>query len=413
MTKCSDLRRAIQKQWIAEGLCNNTGAVVPTFIEEIGAASAENVRSAALKRWMNAHPEHNTRWLTGLIPELASRAPFTARRELTLDSNNRIDLVLHDKDGRPAVFIENKWLSPMEHPQIDTYRKIIDREYPGSHLIAIGPIAHARPQHDPEVKFVATTWQDLAAFVSASMQGSGSGETPTIEGDLSKTLQRIRTMSDAISEAVERGSKLSEFFDLFGWLSADGQARDTTLAYDELVRRLVITRLADKLERKLNSGDGTSRPVWRRSLATSGARRDFQADVCPTTEGDGLVAIPGAPDNAIALFVRFHSYKEFSGISLQVGTALLPYLEGQKRKEWESRDHARQSSVRHRLREVRTDLAKRLRADGYRKVGSADTAEWYKGFGKASFGADSSVADLLEYAASLARPINGTLRSFA
>lgn len=413
MSNNSGLCGTVKKQWMAEGLCDSSGAVIPTFIEEIGAASAENVRSAALKRWMNAHPEYNTRWLTGLIPELASRAPFTAGRELTLDSGNRIDLVLHDKDGKPAVFIENKWLSHMGQSQIASYREIIDRDYPGTHLFAIGPIAHTRPQHDPEIKFVATTWQGLADFVSASTRRSGSGAAATIEEDLSKTLQRIKMMSDAISDAVDRGAKLSEFFELFGRLSAEKkQDCGTAHAYGELVRRLVVTGLADKLKHRLNSGNGISQSPWRRSLATAGANGSFDADICPEYKNDGLIGIPGAPDNTVALNIRFSSSEKFENIGVAVGTALLPYLEGKKRKDWVSTNPRRIEIAGRHLHDVRSELTSLLGVPEPKRPKNPDTVQWFKGIGRKKFGPDSNVSELIEYATGLVDPIYNTLKKF-
>jgi len=357
----------LQKLWVDEGLAvmaDGGVRIAPTFIEEVGTASAENVRSAALKRAFNLNPDACSAWLTSLGISVPATGPLRVGRELDLDGEGRVDLSIADARGQHVAFVEVKWLSPPRTAQLVSYKKSMG-PVP---LVLLSPVAFARPYAEATAGAdAAATWSGLLPHLEAA-----DGE---LMRDLRLTVRRLESMEAWVSRAVQEGRPVSDLQEVHAWLAADSQR----LGLDVHFRRFVVTSLADRVVAELSALEPAA--GWRRAVTVDGPRRDSQSDVTPEAWGDGVAAIPGT-DRKACIFLRFHVDPGFERLKVVIGTSLLPYLEGREKSAWQQ-GHPDQIKACF-------DQLDTLRAGVSRELGlprrEAPGRQWYKGFGGRAFG---------------------------
>src|SRR5262245_44219916 len=106
----------LRERWESRRLMCN-GRYLPTFIEDVGTAAAENVRSAALRRWIDRHQSKARTWLNSVRSGCVEQEPLAATREVYLDSESRIDLKIVQKE-RDVAYVETKWASQPSYEQL-------------------------------------------------------------------------------------------------------------------------------------------------------------------------------------------------------------------------------------------------------------------------------------------------------
>jgi len=281
----------LARVWVDCGLAQIVSDGVrirPAFIEEVGTASAENLRSAALKRAFNLNPEACGAWLASLGVPIPATVALHVGRELDLDREGRVDLSIADEHGQYVAFVEVKWLSPPRMEQLRGYRRKMG-QVP---LMLLSPVAFPRPYAEADAGPVAAaTWAGLLPHLKET-----DGE---FLKDLRLTVRRLDSLEHWVRRAVEEDRPLSDLQELHAWLAADPQR----LRLDVFFRRFVVTSLADRLVTELSRQDPTA--GWRRAATEDVPRRDSQSDLTPEAWGDGVAEVPGS-DRKTCVFLRFH-----------------------------------------------------------------------------------------------------------
>lgn len=356
-----------------------------TFIEEVGAASAENVRSAALRRWMKRHPEAAVVWLQSVTDVKLDSSKLHVEREHVARSDCRIDLRVWD--GEHTVFIEVKWASPPSDEQMQRYRTAVAES---DALVLLSPISHVvgpKGESNPNVHF--TDWEQLAGFVQSTDIAKDS-----VEYDLCKTLLRWEQLVSATRAVVnKRKSAIHEFSEVIRWIEEERRAEDAELAgYLDLFRQLILTELAEAVASEL--------PGWRRCLTNKGDHGDFQADLC--LHAGGWQPYVPDPTYGVSTVLRLHGYADFSRIDVQIGTALVPYLRRAQKREWRAFGPEDATAVLQHLALVRANLWTTLRGADLKPIGSPNTEESWKCAYSESFFGDEPLQTLIARATSLA-----------
>jgi hypothetical protein len=374
------LVEALQNRWESQHLLV-AGRWSPTFIEDVGSAAAENVRSAAVRRWFQRHPTEALAWIGDTLNSAVASPRLRIQREVTLSRDSRIDLCIWDGD-RHLAFIEMKWGSAPNDQQIMRYRSDIDAQAPGTPLIMVNPVRHVAGQDRPlPPNTYLTDWSQLLEHMK------GAGEKGSIEEDLRVTIARWHDLRQAVRAAVrELRTTIDELRDLVAWLDADTTTVGAeTSEYPRLSRRLIIAEIADAfVERPMSHR-------WRRCLGADGAHGDVQADVSPRDLGDLWFPCADCPDYGVALVLRFHAYPDFRSLDVMAGSMVMPYKEG-KAKDLPNSSQ-RTALFQHATR-MRIRLAEVVRNAGLASGGRPDTSEWWKRTHCSSFGDGRTVQDV-------------------
>lgn len=365
---------------------------MPTFIEDVGSAAAENVRSAALRRWIHADPANAHRWLRDVGGISGEASELHVKREVVLNAESRIDLQISTRNG-PIAFVEVKWASPPDDEQLGGYRKEIDSKGLTAPLILLSPVRHVVGQGITlPVGIHLSDWAQLFKYISLS-KNNGS-----IEDDLHLTIARWVELRAVVRESVRtEHTTVGDIRELIVWIDDSGSLGADLKDYRILLRQLILAEIADAF---VDSRMGTG---WRRCLTNRGASGDFQADVAPASKGDGWFPCPGESGFGVALMLRFHADSDFQTISVNIGSAVLPYLEGNEKRKWCSEDTEREKVVFEHAAKVRRRAFNAVSRAGFQSSRRADTREWYKRIYGISFSDDASISELVEHATKLSR----------
>ena len=320
---------SVARSWVDHGLMHGDGILAPTFIEEVGTASAENTRTAALDRWMRQNPDRAANWLSEVFHRPAGGGFKRCRREVPLSGGgDRPDLLVEFDHGSHAI-IEAKWGSIPDDNQLLRYREAL--------------LAAGEPVLQPSVALLAPhRWplplaaaEDLVSVSWSSVLSHMAAEDhATIEGDLRRTISRQGAIEVAVDEALRDGGEpLKQLTQLLTWLEDLQliQPTETTkrlsASFCALARTTVTLGIADTISSR------QARPVLE--AATGAIGGDVTADIglVKSTLGNDrpLASAPGAVLRP-ALRVRCdHKHR----LTLEVGSHLMPYIQGKKaRASW-------------------------------------------------------------------------------
>jgi hypothetical protein len=404
------LLQKLQKTWLEHGLAieaKGLVAVSPTFLEEVGSAAAENIRTAALMRWFNANPERGYKWLESICQsKLSINIPYRVTREHYLDEKNRVDLVVWDSENVPVAFIEAKWSSEVKHAeQLEVYRALIEKNHKNALLVAISPVLHRRPVSGKAFAVITTTWQSLENY----LQSKVTTNADSIGSDLWKTCLRLKTLEGILVTAINENRTLEEFMELHAWIDQTEYSKNKSLGYGEFYRKILMTLLADAMAERLNQIT-----AWRRSITINGPRKDTQSDICPEILRDGLISIDGVTANSISLVLRFHVYPKFDSIKIGVGTQIIPYKFKKDKDEYAKAHPQDMQKTADAVLSVRTSLIAELEKAGVSNTKSAKTKKtaWFKEYAPRKFTKLNRVNEMLGYGQHLSPVIIATLQQY-
>jgi len=311
----------VRNEWKEYNLIGND-KIVPTFIEEVGSASAENTRTAALKRWACNNRVYFAEWVLE-VTGVKLPAEWSIQREHTLfNSKNkpkRIDLVIRhgDKNDDIDLFIESKWKSLPGLDQIRDYAECMTKADINAPLLLLTPVPLLIgnvAELPSQVKQV--DWTSLSEFIPPNVIGTN------LEKDLGRTLFRWAHLKNSVRDFIQGNSnfKMVELSELMEWIKSvhDKEAME----YSRLTPLLILNEVCDRilLENELQN--------WMKSGIGVGAHgNDCSVDLCLKETGSCFVPIVENPQKGIAVSVRVRiGFKDFS-IEVQIGSALVPYQE--------------------------------------------------------------------------------------
>ena len=400
------LLQKLQETWLGHSLATEAKGVItisPTFLEEVGSAAAENIRTAALMRWFNANPERGYKWLESICQsKLSINVPYRVTREYYLDEKNRVDLVVWDSENMPVAFIEAKWSSEVKHTeQLEVYCALIEKNHENALLVVISPVLHRRPISGKAFPLITTTWQSLENY----LQSKVNADADSIGSDLWRTCLRLKTLEDVLINAIKENRTLEEFMELHAWIDKTEYSKNKSLGYGEFYRKILMTLLADAMAERLNPST-----AWRRSITINGPRKDTQSDICPEMLRDGLISIDGVTENSISLVARFHVYPKFDSIKIGIGTQITPYKFKKDKDEYSNAHPQEMQKTAEAVLSVRTSLIAELEKAGVSNTKSAKTKKtaWFKEYAPRKFTKLNRVDEMLEYGQRLAPVIIAT-----
>ena len=314
----------LKSMWDGNGLLHN-GEPKPTFIEEVGLACAENVRSAAICRWMNQHQKKAVEWLENLgchdVPKgvrFLREIPFDVTENSGRNKRSRIDIgVYNSLNEHPVAFIEMKWLAELSGGQLDRYRRGIDEKYPGHHvpLFALCPVKQVQDVLDIPRRYVHL--RDYDSLLQ-SLKGRSEGLL-SFEEDIAQTLARWRLLSGFVHHKIlaSESTTVEEIGELDSWLLGHG---NPIACYSELLRRIIVADLADMVGEFAGYG-------LRRTYTAKGPRGDMQADVAGEKDFS-FFHNPKAveKDHGMLVCIRIRMPKdEFKELQVSLGSSYVPY----------------------------------------------------------------------------------------
>ena len=399
----------LKSKWSEKGLIDKSGNIAPTFIEEVGSAAAENVRSAALKRWFNNNPEKGVSWLKNVISkDLSGDAPYSMIREYKLDKNSRVDLVVQDKKGINVAFIEVKWISVVKHDdQLAVYRNLIDKDHAAVPLIILSPIEHARPVGGKKFDLISAKWSDLTDYLKRIDSKENS-----LELDLWRSVFRLKSIEDLLRKSIDENRAVGDFFELDDWLNEKNKSNNKSEGLSELFRHIFFTLLSEKACSNFQKLDSSA--CWRRSATSNGEQSsDIQSDVSPENFNDGLIIVKKDLDKKIAVFLRFHSRAEFDAIDVSIGTSFIPYISGGEKAEWKNKYGENWELIKRQMHEVRYKLAQNASDRGLRGMRNCkiNGENWFQKLVDINFNKkDVKVSEVLDYAARLRDFVTDTVK---
>lgn len=363
----------VSDAWEAKGLLRE-GRIVPTFIEEVGTASAENTRSAAFMRWASRNPDEFFVWLSETT-ETARISEGAIEREFKLPGVKRkVDLVV-TASGVPKAFFEFKWDSQVDFKQIRGYREIINKEFSESvPLLVVSPFKLRETVSDilPSKVTFLVSWSELFETLLRGSNLDGND----IENDFTRSVYRWWSLQNLVRVKLTYPVvHLDEFSNLMLWMrkvALEVKLRD----YIGLTGKLIANEIAEAMLAAPEL-DG-----WRKCGLGKGANgSDASCDIC--SKNINLCQFQIRPDERIAVVVRVRVDLTRGRISLQIGSEMEPYLGRKQKKEVKQADtmkwkrlHKYSSEVRNKLIEeiVRNDLSKG-------KVGNPNTEDsWSRNF---------------------------------
>lgn len=402
----------LKGRWSETGLVDELGNIAPTFIEEVGSASAENVRSAALKRWFNKNPERGAEWLKKILSrDLFGIGPYSMIREYKLDEKSRVDLVVLDKNKLKVVFIEAKWMSSVNHDaQLANYRNNIDLDYAAVPLVILSSIEHARPVSGKKFNLASAKWSDLADYLN-----NADNKEDSLEFDLWRTVLRLKILEDLLKKAIDENRSIGDFFELNNWLNEKNTFSSKSEDLSGLFRHIFFTLLSEKLCANLKKLDFSA--SWRRSETSSGGKSsDIQSDVSPEKYNDGIIITKYDLDVKLALFLRFHAGNEFDSIDVSIGSSFKPYKDGAKKAEWKKANASNWELLKTEMRKVRNEVTQKASEHGLRGMRNCkiDGENWFQKLVDKNFERrDVKINELLNYAAGLRFYIIAVIEKFS
>jgi hypothetical protein len=318
MTSLTDL----EKSWKSKGMLDIENHFLPTFLEEVGTACAENVRSAALMRWARRNGPAACGWLKSMLGhDIEGIFP---RREVQLvdhkgRSCGRIDLELKPAEAMyKRILAEVKWCASPSRMQMDQYNEAID-VLSNSEILLLTPIEIKQVVLDKNCpvaewkrypdNIVFTTWTELQFHIEHTSNPE--------DGFLSLTVERWANLVSLVEALIQRVS-LPELIDLIAWMSAIQAPVD----YITLVKQLVLAKLADSLCEMFG-------PDWFRSYPSKGAHgADITVDVFNQRTSFfpcKLVELGKVGGILVSIRLRIHTGKKMPVIEIQLGSAWSPY----------------------------------------------------------------------------------------
>lgn len=373
------------------------GVPIPTFIEEVGLACAENVRSAAICRWMNNHQQEALEWLKSLeCMDVPERVAF--QREISFSSNDendmcrrsRIDIGIYNSETKsPVAFIELKWLAEASEDQLNKYRQCINESYPESliPILVFCPVLAVEGVVSAPVELVSLfDYSRLSCIIKHLPE-----QRLSIEDDLALTLERWELFTNCIRKNLKKeGTRISEFTDLDSWLMDCSPA---LTSYSDLFRRILVADLADTVSTRVANG-------LRRTLTAKGPRGDMQADIAGGKDFS-FFQNPKAHNQGHGMLVnvRIRIPKgRFNEIQVSLGSSFLPYSSESDPGESEF------------CKYIRGKIAQVLKSAGM-KVLSGNSMHRWKCSHTMKFSGDNCVGDVIAYAVRLTRILQNVSES--
>ena len=402
----------LKSKWSEKGLIDKSGDIAPTFIEEVGSAAAENVRSAALKRWFNNNPEEGVSWLKNVTSkDLSGVAPYSMIREYKLDKNSRVDLVVQDKKGINVAFIEVKWMSVVKHDdQLAVYRNHIDKDHAAVPLIILSPIEHARPVGGKKFDFISAKWSDLADYLNHADSKENS-----LELDLWRSVFRLKSIEELLRKSINDNRAVGDFFELDGWLNKINKSNNKSEGLSELFRHIFFALLSEKACSNFQKLDSSA--CWRRSATSNGGKSsDIQSDISPEKHNDGLIITKKVSDIKLALFLRFHAGKEFDSINVSIGTSFIPYLDGAEKTKWKTDNSVNWELIKSEMDKVRKKLERKTSEHGLPGTRNCkiDGENWFQKLVDKNFkDKNAKASEVLDYAARLRDFVTDTAKEYS
>ncbi len=317
---------SLKDSWRSEGLLDKEGKFTPTFIEDVGTASAENVRSAALMRWARRNGEDARKWLKSLLGyEVGELSPKREVQLLGIDhkSKGRIDLDLMPDQTPNRILAEVKWCTSPDHEQIEKYNEATEvkdhgkfilltpievmHEYHGSH----NPVLKWAPPFPTNVVF--TTWTALRDYLhNRSLE----------DGIFSQTIGRWSSLGGFVSKCA-KDNAIPDLLELVKWLT--DEETQAPKDYRTLVIQLVLARIAENICANLGRGE------WFRGYPYKGSKGDAGGDLTVdiyhkaqsfTAFEDNATGVSRGMLVCIRLRVPGVSHPE---LQVQIGTKVNPY----------------------------------------------------------------------------------------
>jgi len=381
MRVLEDLRRS----WSENGLLHD-GKPTPTFIEEIGLACAENVRSAAICRWMNNHKREAVVWLRSLdCIDIPDDLIFTREETFPTDPSSsgkgkrsRIDIGIYNSDnGHPVAFIEMKWLAEPNCEQLEEYRRCVDMKYPETKIpiLLISPVSAVYGVMGKPIEKSMLLDYNALSCIDAPPE-----ERNCIEHDLAQTLKRWKLLADEVKGKISCDEvKLSELFELDHWLL---ELDPAIASYSTLLRRLMVACLSECLRARV-----PSLPL-KRTLTGRGPRsNDMQADVAGTREFSFFRnPMVHEEDHGMLVNIRFRiPAGRLNQLQVSLGSAFVPYWGDSDEGEFEF------------CKDLRGFVSDRLKNSGL-SVRSGNCKHRWKCSHTSKFTGASSVGDVITHA---------------
>lgn len=312
---------ALSDIWEEKGLLLD-GRIVPTFIEEVGTASAENTRSAAFKRWASLNSSKFYKWLSDTTETPLIREGCIDREYKLQGVRERVDLVV-TSSGAPKAFVEFKWDSHLRFEQLRSYKEIISKEYSETiPLLVVSPfiLRETISEKLPSEGITLVDWSKLYETLLAESSLEGN----SVEHDFTRTIYRWWSFQKLVKEALADSSvSLGELKNLMLWIieiASEVKLRD----YIGLTGKLIANEIADALldEPELES--------WRKCGLGKGANgSDVSCDICSISDRFCFHQIQ--PGERIIVLIRVKVDLRRGNIGLEIGSAMEPYL-GRKQK---------------------------------------------------------------------------------
>ena len=297
-------------------------AIIPTFIEEVGSASAENTRTAALKRWACNNRVSFAEWVLE-VTDVKLPAEWAIQREYTLfnldNKPKRIDLaIMHgDKNDDIDLFIESKWKSLPGLDQIRDYAECMTKADINAPLLLLTPVPLLIgnvAELPSQVKQV--DWTSLSEFIPPKATGTN------LEQDLGRTLFRWTHLKNSVSDFIQGNSnfKMEELSEFMKWIKRVHDKE--SIEYSRLTPLLILNEVCDQilLENELQN--------WMKTDIGVGVHgNDCSVDIRLKETGSCFIPIVENPLKGIAVSVRVRiGFKNYS-IEVQIGSELVPYQE--------------------------------------------------------------------------------------
>lgn len=364
-----------------------------TFIEEIGRAAAENVRSAAIARYFNSNNYKAREFLKHYGISLPDIRLFVDREvhfsmnvhdEKNKKRSFRLDLGFFDSADvkKPLAFFEMKWLADLRIEQIDAYRNAINEEHPNLDvpIIALCPVKPVFGILDDRVDNVVL--DDFTALASNITPDTESKNN--IEIDMAYTLQRWIQFQQIVKQAVRNTyTQVSEFTKLHDWLEGKSSSFNnySKAGYGNLLKRIIVAELADmtsKVENMLH---------FKRCHTSEGNHGDLQADVADVNKSSFFPHKAQISGHGILTNIRYRippgSLEE---IQVSLGTSIEPYKGSQLDRQKEN-EHCRI---------IRNQICEVLKEQNLETLSSNCKYRW-KCLHTNIFKGKSTVAEILEH----------------
>lgn len=324
----------LKKKWLDEGLLDDEGHFLPTFIEDVGSACAENVRSAALMRWAKRNNGEAREWLKSVLKKEVGTLCLAREVELgkvthSSDSGTprkhtcRIDLEFVPSETEGRVLAEVKWRAQPSIDQLEEYNKALEGKSE-SKIILLTPINVADNDFSgfnvvpagwkrlPENVFPAI-WSSLSKHLRrTAYSGLGSYE----DVSLAATIGRWADLYEATEECVERRD-VKGMIDLMEWMSEIAAPDD----YIVLFKQLILAKLAEKCLELLGKTE------WIRSDPSKGSNgSDVTVDLFHKTNSFSQIReMKGGYGVLVSLRLKIGLDHQNPVIEAQIGSAINPY----------------------------------------------------------------------------------------